>query len=161
MELLDAGRVVGTHGVRGELRLECWCDSPSFLQGIKHLYLDGTPWKVTAARPHKHLLLVGLQGIDTVEAAMALRGRILRFDKEEIPLPAGRYYVEDLLGCTVVEESGGQSVGVLRDVLRLPAQDVYVVQGDGGERMIPAVPEFVRRIDLQEKTVFVHLIEGM
>ncbi len=161
MELLDAGRVVGTHGVRGEVRLDCWCDSPSFLKKVKTLYLDGEPLTVDSARPHKHLLLLKLRGIDTVEAAMAFRGKVLQFDKSSVPLPKGRYYIEDLTGCAVVDEGTGKEIGTLTEVLRMPIQDVYVVEGEGREWMIPAVPEFVQKVDLDAGVIRVRVIEGM
>lgn len=161
MELLDAGRIVGTHGVRGELRLDCWCDNPAFLKNVPRLYLQGLPKNVLSARPHKHLLLLKLEGINTVEDAMALRGQILQFCREDVPLPKGRYYIQDLLGLSVWDLSSNTCIGTLKDVLRLPAQDVYVVSGSQGDRMIPAVEEFLGDVDLAAGRLYVRLIEGM
>ncbi|MDR0292865.1 MAG: ribosome maturation factor RimM [Oscillospiraceae bacterium] len=159
MELLEIGKIVGTHGVRGEVRVEPWCDSPAFLAGFTVVYLQGSPLAVQTARVHKSLVLMKLEGTDTVEAAQALRDSVLRIDRSDAALPEGRYFIKDLIGLAVFD--GEERVGTLYDVLCAPAHDVYVVRGDGGEHMIPAVPAFVKEIDIDGGVVRVALIEGM
>lgn len=160
-EYLEAGRVASTHGVRGEVRLECWCDGPQSLLEVDRLYLEGQALEVESARPHKHFLLVKFRGVDTVEAAMALKGKVLKFCRDDVALPQGRHFVADLLGLFVVDDATGVPLGRLREVLMLPAQEVYVVQGETGERLVPAVPEFIKKIDLEKGEIRVRLIEGM
>jgi 16S rRNA processing protein RimM len=159
MELLEIGKIAGTHGVRGELRVEPWCDSPAFLAGFETVYIDGQPKKVLSARPHKSLVLMLLEGIDTVEAAQALRETVLHIDRTGVALPDGRYFIRDLIGLAVFD--GAERIGTLYDVLTAPAHDVYVVRGGDGDRMIPVVPEFVREIDIGAGVIRVELIEGM
>ncbi|MDR0326287.1 MAG: ribosome maturation factor RimM [Oscillospiraceae bacterium] len=157
--LQEIGKVAGTHGVRGELRIEPWCDSPAFLAGFETVHLLGQPYKVQSARPHKSLVLMKLDGVDTVEAAQMLRGSILYIDRSGVELPEGRHFIQDLVGLSVLD--GEERIGTLYDVLTAPAHDVYVVRGEDGERMIPAVPEFVKEIDIDGGVIRVKLIEGM
>ena len=156
---LEAGRIVGTFGVRGEVKLQPWCDSAEFLKRFKTLYIDGEAREVISSRVHKDMLIVHFRGAEDVNAAMALKNRIVYFAREDARLPAGRYFIADLIGARVVDENGAQ-VGTLTEVLDMPAGQVYTVQGET-EHSIPAVPEFVLDIDADAGVVYVHLIEGM
>ena len=122
---LEAGRIVGTHGVRGELRLEPWCDTAAFLSGFKTLYWQEgrTPAQVESARPHKSLLLLKLAGVDTVEQAEALRGRVVYIARTDARLPEGQYFQQDLLGCEVVDADTQQVYGKLTDIFSTGAND--------------------------------------
>jgi 16S rRNA processing protein RimM len=157
--LLEIGKIAGTHGVRGELRVEPWCDSPAFLAGFDIVYIKGQPCRVLSARPHKSLVLMQLEGVETVEAAQAMRGTVLYIDRSGITLPDGRYFIQDLIGLAVFD--GTERIGTLYDVLSAPAHDVYIVRDGDGDRMIPAVPEFVKEIDIDGGVIRVALIEGM
>jgi 16S rRNA processing protein RimM len=165
MDRIEIGKIVGTHGVRGELRVEPWCDSPEFLAGFKKVYLKRgahdplTGSGVTLARVHKKHVLLRLEGVESVEAAQALRDTVLYIDRTGVTLPEGRHFVQDLIGLAVFD--GDERVGTLCDVLSAPAHDVYIVRGDDGEHMIPAVPEFVKEIDTAGGIVRVEMIEGM
>ncbi len=158
-EFLDAGKIVNTFGVRGEVKLDPWCDSAEFLRPFKTLYIDGEARKVISSRVHKGMLIVHFEGVDDVNAAMLLKNRLVRFARRDARLPKGRYFISDLLGSTVVDEDG-REIGKLADVLEMPAGQIYVVQGES-EHQIPAVPEFILDINAEENTIRVHLIEGM
>ena len=150
---LEAGRVVGTHGVRGELRVEPWCDSARFLTGFSEFYWDGgrEKVKVVSSRPHKSLLLLKLEGVDTVEAADALRGRVLWLARKDAALPEGRYFVQDILGLSAVDADSGRVYGKVTDVFPTGANDVYqVTDGDGKEYLVPAIRDVVVRVDPDE-----------
>jgi 16S rRNA processing protein RimM len=160
-EFLEAGRIVGTHGVHGEVRAEPWCDSPSFLAGFKTWYVGGRPLAVETARVHKRLVLAKLAGVGDIPAAQALRGAVVTIRRADAALPEGRFFIQDILGFSVADEATGEDVGTLTDVWP-GGQDVYVVtDGDGAQRMIPNVPAFVRRVDLDGGVIHVALIEGM
>lgn len=156
---LEAGKIVGTFGVRGEVKLQPWCDSAGFLRDFKTLYIDKQPRTVASARVHKGMLMVRFDGCEDVNAAMELKNKIVYFDRADARLPEGRYFIADLLGSRVVDETGAD-VGRLTEVLELPAGQVYVVQGET-EHTIPAVPEFILDIDADAGVIRVHLIEGM
>lgn len=155
---LDAGEVVSTHGISGEVKILPWADEPAFLLQFDRFYLGQTPYTVESARVHKTCVLAKLCGIDTPEAAMLLRGKTVRIERDKAELPEGRVFISDLLGCRVLDDEGND-IGKIEDVLTLPASDVYVIQG-ARRYLIPAVKEFVREIDTSNGVVRVHLIEG-
>ena len=158
-QYLEAGKIINTFGVRGEVKIEPWCDDAAFLKKFKTLYVDAQPRKVLSAKIHKGMLLVLFEGVADVNAAMLLKNKIVYFDRNDAHLPKGKFFFADILGAKVVDEQGN-SVGTLTEVLTLPAQNIYIVQGET-EHSIPAVPEFILETDVENKVIRVHLIEGM
>lgn len=158
-QLLETGEIVSTHGIRGEVKILPWADSPEFLLQFDTLYLNGKPFAVEGVRVHKTCVLAKLSGIDTPEAAMRLRGQTVSVDRAGLSLPEGTVFIADLIGCRVLDDDGAQ-IGKIKDVLSMPASDVYVVEGEK-RYLIPAVKEFVRELNVAEGFVRVHLIEGM
>ncbi len=156
---LEAGKIINTFGVRGEVKLDPWCDSAEFLKPLKTLYIDGAPRAVASSHVHKGMLIIRFADVEDVNGAMLLKNKIVYFARSDVHLPKGRHFVADLLGAVVVDEQGAE-IGKLTEVLDMPAGQVYVVQGET-EHTIPAVPEFILDIDADEKTIRVHLIEGM
>ena len=157
--LIEAGRIVNTHGVNGEVKIEVWLDSPQFLRRCGRVFLNGTERKILSARVQKQFLFAKLEGVEDLNAAMALKGRELFIAREDAPLPRGGYFIQDILGAAVMDEEG-REIGKLVDVLERPASNIYVVEGDA-EHLIPAVPEFIRKVDAENGVITVHLIEGM
>ena len=160
-QFLEAGEIVNTHGIRGEVKIMPWADSPEFLCQFDTFYMDGKPVKVLAARPHKTMVLAQLEGVDTVEKAMRLKGKTLSIDRTGVELPDGRHFLADLMGLTVLDNATEEELGTIEDILTPPAHEVYVVRGGGKEYMIPAVDEFVKEIDVDGGFIRVKLIEGM
>ena len=158
---LEAGQIVNTHGIQGEVKIVPWCDSPEFLCGFDTLYIDGAPVKVRAARAHKGNVLARLEGVDDVNAAMRLKNKVVSIDRSGVELPDGRHFIADLMGLTVIDDDTGAELGVIADVLTPPAHEVYVVKGGEKSDMIPAVDAFLRGTSVEEGWVRVHLIEGM
>lgn len=156
---LEAGKIVNTHGIKGEIKIEPWADNADFLEGFKFLYIDGKSVKIVSSRVHNGFLIAKLEGVDDVNAAMPLKNRIVSIDRAEAKLPKGAFFIRDLIGASVVTEAG-EPLGKLADVLEMPAHNVYVVAGDR-EILIPAVPEFILKTDIDAGVVTVHLIEGM
>ena len=159
-EFLEAGKIVNTFGVRGEVKLQPWCDSAEFLRSFKNLYIDGEPRRVLSSRVHKEMLIVLFEGTEDLNAAMALKNRVVYFARADAKLPEGRFFIADILGAAVVDE-GGRAVGRLTDVLELPAGQVYVVEGEDGEHTIPNRPEFILDVDADAEVIRLCLIEGM
>ncbi len=158
-QYLEAGRIVNTHGVRGEVRIEPWADEAAFLTRFKRFYMDGQPVKVRSCRVHKTLCIASLEGIDDVNAAMALKGKVIFIDRKDAKLPKGTVFIQDILGARVVDEEGTE-LGVLDQVLPAPAASVYVVKGER-EILIPDVPAFILDKDADNGVITVRLIEGM
>ena len=158
-QYIEAGRIVNTHGVAGEVKIEVWLDSPQFLKSFKRCFIDRREVKLLSARVHKGFLIVKLEGVEDVNAAMALKGRTVFIDRADARLPKGAFFLQDIIGASVVDESGSE-IGKLADVMETPASNVYVVKGEQ-EHLIPAVPEFILSTDADNGIITVHLIEGM
>ena len=156
---IEAGEIVNTHGVRGEVKIIPWTDTPEFLRAVKTLYIDGKPVRVLASRVPKGARLALLEGVEDVNAAMRLKGRRVSIDRADAPLEPGAFFIQDIIGARVVTEDGAE-LGALAEVIDAPAGMVYVVRG-GTEHLIPAVPEFVLSTDADAGVVTVRLIEGM
>ena len=157
---LEAGRIVNTHGIQGEVKIVPWCDSPEFLLQFDTLYVDDKPLNVLEARVHKGNVLARLEGVEDVNAAMSLKGRTVFIDRTGVELPEGRHFIADLIGLNVVDADSGEALGVVADVLTPPAHEVYVVKGEH-EHLIPAVDEFVIETNVEGGYIRVRLIEGM
>ena len=155
---LEAGLIVATHGVRGEIKILPWADGPEFLLEFDNIYVNGTSYAVESGRVHKTCALLKLQGLDTIEAVTPLMQQVVKVDREEIELEAGVHFIADLIGLKVMAD--GVEIGTLKEVLSMPGNDVYVVKG-AHTYMIPVVKEFVDEPDFASGTVTVHLIEGM
>ena len=158
-EFLDCGQIVNTHGLHGEVRIVPWADSPDFLLQCSTFYMDGAPVRVLSARVHKGSVIALLEGVDSVDAAMVLKGRMVQLRRADAKLPEGSFFLADIIGLDVVGE-GGRKLGVLKEVLSPSRQQVYVVSGDR-EIMIPAVPEFILETNIEGGYIKVRLIEGM
>ncbi len=168
-KVLECGKIVSTHGVRGTVRLECWCDSPKVLAKLKVMYAkekDGTlkPFRVKASSVQKNMVLCTFENINSLEEAIPLKGTVLYAAREDFKLKKGEHFIADLIGLPVFDAETGEKYGVLSDVTHPGTHDVYVIEEEDGKSfMMPAVPEFVIRIETEGDGagVFVKLIEGM
>lgn len=145
------GRVIRPHGVHGEVKLAWYAETWEPFQAVGTVWL-GTPggarepMRVEQVRPHGRTLVLKLGGIETPEAAATLVGREVAIPREAAPPPPeGTFYHYDILGLRVV--AGERPLGTVRDILETPAHDVYVVEGPGGEWLLPATRAHIRRVD--------------
>ena len=162
---LPACKIVSTHGVRGEMKALPLCDCAAFLAKFKRLFTssDGAgETRVLGVRDQGNVILLRLDGVTDMDAARAQVGRTYYLAKADAKLPRGRYFIDDLLGCDVVDADTDRVYGQLTNVDRPAAQDIYTVTDVAGEEhMLPAVPEFVKKIDIDARKIFVTPIEGM
>ena len=156
LQYLEAGEIVTTHGVRGEVKLLPWADGPDFLLNFKRVLIDAQEYKIEQCRVQKSCNLVKLSGVDTVEAAQLLRGKVVKVFREDAP--GDLIFAAELEGVDVYAEE--QHIGTVSEVLDYPGNKVYVVKGDH-TYMIPAVKAFVLSIDIDANRMQVKLIEGM
>lgn len=157
-QFLEAGEIVSTHGVQGEVKILPWCDGPEFLQLFDVFYIDGIAHTVEKSRIHKNMLLCKLRGIDDMSAAQTMKNKVVMIKRTDADLPEGRIFIADLIGLPVFAD--GQEIGVLKEVYTGPANDVYFVKGQR-EYMIPAVSEFLEEINSDDGYIKVRLLEGM
>ena len=165
---LLCARIVGTHGVRGNVRLENYCDTPKILAGLRTLYLktgdNYTPYKVEKASVQKDAVLAKLEGIDTLEDAMLWKGKELYAARDDFRLRRGEYFVADQIGLPVVDDESGEVIGKVREIMTGRIQDIYVVDDVlGGFFMVPSVPDFIKSVSVEgdDACVRVTLIDGM
>ena len=156
LQYLEAGEIVTTHGVRGEMKILPWADGPDFLMEFNRVRIDGKEYKVESCRIQKNCNLLKLQGIDTMEAAQAMHGKTVEVYREDADPEL--IFVAELIGMDV--ESEGKYIGKIADVLDYPGNKVYVVKGEK-EYMIPAVKAFILSTDMENNLMQVKLIEGM
>lgn len=157
-KILDAGQIVNCHGIQGEVKILPWADSPAFLLEFDTVYIGGAAYPVERSRVQGNCVLMKLKGVDSVDDAMKLRSQVVRIDRTGYRLAGGAVFIADLLGCRCLDDHGVE-FGKIKDVLTMPSSDVYVIAGEHSY-MIPAVKEFVKEINVEEKYVKIHLIEG-
>ena len=162
-QFLEIGKIINTHGVRGEVKIDPWCDSPEMFSKLRTLYWDaeGKVAVKVKSRPHKTLALVKAEGIDTVQDAAAHRGHILYLDRRDVKLPKGQYFICDLIGCRVTDVDTGKTYGTLTDVSATGANDVYHMDCNGREVLIPVIPSVVIDVDVDGEEVHIRPLEGL
>lgn len=162
-QFLEAGKIVNTHGVTGEIKVQPWCDSPEVLTAFDTLYLSPTePVQVQKAYVHKNCVIMRLAGVTTCEAAEALKNRVLYLDRDDVELPEDLVFIQDILGLTVFDERTGETVGTLKDVSQGAGHDLYIIGRAGKpDALIPACKPFLKSIDLEKGVITVETIEGL
>jgi 16S rRNA processing protein RimM len=163
-QYIETGRITGTHGIRGELRVQPWCDSPEDLTIHKTLYLSqkgDSPLTVISARPHKQMVILKVKGIDTVEAAEGLRDKIIYLNRDDLNLNEGQYLIADLLGCKVFHSETKEQLGVLTDVSKTGANDVWHVEKEGKEYLVPAIPPVIDSVDVEQEEIVITPLKGI
>lgn len=162
-QYLEIGKIVGTHGLKGELRVDPWCDSPQFLCEFKTLYLTKGATKLEVkSRPHKNIAIVKVKGVDTIEDADKLRNKILYMNRDDARLAEDEYFIQDLMGMEVTDIDNGKIYGILTDVFKTGANDVYQVTDDNKkDYLIPVIDEVVINISLDENKVYIRPLKGI
>ena len=156
LQYIEAGEIVTTHGVRGEVKVLCWLDDPEMLCEFDRCRIDGKEFEMEQVRVQKTCNLVKLRGVDTMEEAQAMRGKTIELYREDIDEEV--IFAAELIGMEVYTEEG--CIGKIREVLDYPGNSVYVVRGEH-EYMIPAVKQFILDTDMEGNRMQVKLIEGM
>ena len=153
---VEAGEIVTTHGVRGEVKVLSWLDSPEMLCEFDRCRIEGREYAMDAVRVQKTCNLVKLRGVDTMEDAQKLRGKTMELYREDISDEL--IFAAELVDVEVFAD--GASIGRIKEVLDYPGNSVYVVQGER-EYLIPAVKEFILSTDLEKNQMQVKLLKGM
>ena len=166
-QYLEIGQITGTHGIRGEVRLNPWCDSPEFVKRFKTLYFDcdgRNGVKIISCRPHGNIVILKLENVDSVESASALRNKILFMNRDDSGLGGGDWFVQDLIGCAVVDFSDENKVyGTLTDVTAgAGANDIWSVSDEcGREYLLPAIKDVVRNVDVENGIIKISPMRGI
>lgn len=164
-DFLEIGKITGTHGIRGEMRVQPWCDSPEFMSKFKTLYLDKKgekPVKVKC-KPHGQMVILKAEGIDTIEEASRYREKVLFMKRSDAKLPEGHYFIQELTDCTVIDADDESKVyGTLTDVSMTGANDVWhITDKEGIEYLIPAIPPVVIDTDVVKGVIKIRPLKGI
>ena len=162
---LELGQIVSTHGIKGEVRFNPWCDTPDFVKKFKTLYFDNKGEKnikVISARPHGNVAILLLDGIDDVDKARALKNTVLYMKRSDAKLPKGTWFIQELFDCTVIDDDSGENLGIITDVSETGANDVWHIKTPkGSEVLIPAIKQVVVSVDVEEGIVKINPIKGL
>lgn len=163
-QYLETGKIVGTHGIRGEVRIEPWCDSPEFICEFDRLYLDdnGQTFIDIKARPHKNIALCKIKGIDTIEEAEKMRGKIVYINRDDIELEDGVNFVQDLIGLEIRDADNDNIYGTLTDVIYTGANDVYEITDENGKKYLaPVIDEVIIETNVDDGYVLIRPMKGI
>lgn len=157
---LDAGKIVNTHGIRGEVRVYPLCDDAEFLTEFSRFFIDGEEVSVISSRVHKNQALIRLEDIDTIDKAETLVGKIIKIHRDDVELDEGQFFIEDLKGLHVFDADNGKEYGVIVNIIQTGANDVFEVQGDR-TYLVPKIDSVVLDIDTQAGRVMIRPLEGL
>lgn len=162
-QFLEIGQIVNTHGLKGEMRVDPWCDSPEFLCAFKTLYLkNGDTLKVKQSRPHKNVAIIKVEGIDTIEQADTMRRTVLYINRDDIQLDEDVFFVQDILDCEVVDIDTKKNYGKVTDVIKTGANDVYqITDSDGKNYLLPVIDDVVINTDIDKGVIEIRPLKGI
>ena len=162
---LEGGKICTSHGVKGLVKVEHLCDSARVMLGIKKIYFrqkDGSYLEraVKSCSLMGQFLLMGIEGIESREEAIAYRGKIFYLDRKDVPLPEGAMFIADMIGLPVIHAENGQPLGEISDISEVAGRRLYTVRFNGRDVLIPDVPEFIKEIS-EERGMAVLPIPGL
>ena len=161
-EYIEVGQIVNTHGVRGEVKVQPWDVSAGQLSGFRTFYMDGEPFRPTSKRVQGDMVLMKLPEIDDMDAAAALKRKVLSIRRAEVQLKPGEHFDAEIVGMTVYNYFPHTYIGTVVDVLSYPAHKLYKVKGEEKTYLIPAVKDiFITNVDEEAREISVHMIEGL
>ena len=163
---LEIGQIVNTHGIKGMVKVKPFTNDIKEFDYFKKIYIETKngkkEYKIQEVKYHKDMVILKLEGIDKIEEAETLRNSYITIPREfAIPLKENEYYIVDLLGLEVYTDDG-KILGVLDDIFNTGSNDIYVVKNELGKQiLLPAISEVIKKIDIENKKITVHLIEGL
>ena len=162
-EFLEIGKFVGTHGVRGMVRIQPWSDDGEFLTQFKKFYLENGKTKIEMSKitPHGNVVIAQVKGIDTIEDAEKLREKVLYIKRDDARLPEGRYFISEIIGSQVFDADTNVLLGTLSDVSPTGANDVWHIKNCDKEYLVPAIPDVIVSVDINTNTIKIRPLKGI
>lgn len=161
---IEVGKIINTHGVKGDVKIDSWCDSVEVFCSLDKVYIKKSEnyemLSIVKSQPFKEFVLAHFKGVESFEDANILKNKELFALREDIPLEDGDVFIVDLIGLPVINQDSGKIYGKIKDVIIGVATDIYEIETEYGVAYMPVVPEFVQEVNV-EKGVFVTPIEGM
>lgn len=163
-QYLEIGKVNNTHALKGELKLEMWCDGIDFLKQLKSVYLDekgSAKLTLVSARPQKNIAIIKLAEINTVEEAEKLKGKVLYCNRNDVHIEDDAHFLADIIGCYVVDIDTEEEYGKIVDIMNYGSCDIYDVESWGKHTLIPAIPEVIKEINTEYQVVRIKPMKGL
>ena len=154
-----AGKIINTHGIKGEVKAEVYLDSVAFLKSCGRIVLDGRVFKIVSAKDFKNYAYIKLEGIDDIDTAVTLKEKEFYVNRKDAKLKKGQIFLQDIIGLDAVDENGNE-IGTVSDVMENPAHPVLIVKGET-EHLVPAIPEFIMSTNLEDNRIVLRMLEGM
>lgn len=162
-QFLEAGKIVNTHGIKGEVKIMPYCDSPELFCEFDRFFMgrDFNEINVERSRVQKNMVIAKLEGINTPEDAEKFRNKMLYMHRDDLELDEDTFFIQDLIGMTVKNADTGRVYGVIDDVLQTGANDVYSIKGENKTYLIPAIADVIAETDLENDIMLIHELEGL
>ncbi|MGN0632966.1 MAG: ribosome maturation factor RimM [Oscillospiraceae bacterium] len=162
-QFLEIGKITSIFGIKGEVKVQPWCDSPELLCEFDTLYWKSkTPVEIEYSRVQKNMAILKIKGVDDADSAQKLRNHVLYMNRDDVELEEGSYFIADLIGLTVSDSATGEVYGTLCDVTETGANDVYHITSESGRLLlIPAIPEVIDEIDLENGSMKITPLKGL
>ena len=157
---IEVGKIVNTHGLKGEVKLVSWCDFPEMFECFPEIDVNGKSFEIEYVKYHKESVILKLEGVDSIDAAEGLKNQVAKADRKYFDLPEGRYFIADLIGLEVI--CGERTVGSIREVIPTGSSSVYAVRRDGmSDLLIPANETTVIETNIDAGYVKMVIPEGL
>ena len=162
-EYLEAGKIVTTHGIRGEVKIMPYTDSPDLLAEFDRLFIGKEHREIIIERSRvfKNTVIAKIEGVDTPEAAEKLRNKVLYMHRDDLELDEDTYFIQDLIGMEVRDADTSEIYGTIADVMQTGANDVYVIKGNGREYLVPAIADVIVSTDTDGNVMTIRPLDGL
>lgn len=161
-DLLEIGKIVNTHGIRGEVKIQPWCDEPELFDELEYLFIDGEKYNIVRNRFHKTCQIVQLENVNSIDDAERFKNKIVYINRDALELPEGRYYIADIEGLTVKEQNG-RILGVVDEIIKTGSNDVYSLKDTFNKKpvLIPVIEGVVLETNIDGGYIVVKLPKGL
>ena len=162
-EYLEAGKIVTTHGIRGEVKIMPYTDSPELLAEFDRLFMgkEHREVNIERSRVFKNTVIAKIEGVDTPEEAEKLRSKVLYMHRDDLELDDDTYFIQDLIGLEVRDADTDEVYGKIADVMQTGANDVYVIKGNDREYLVPAIADVVVSTDVDGGVMTIRPLDGL
>ena len=162
-EYLEAGKIVNTHGIRGEVKIMPYCDSPELLCDFDRLFMGKSLKEIyiERSRVQKNMIICKIEGVDTPEEAEKLRNKMLYMHRDDLELDEDTYFIQDLIGMTVKDADTGEVYGIIDDVFQTGANDVYSIKNGDKSYLVPAIADVAITTDIDSGIMTIRPLEGL
>lgn len=163
MEYIVIGKIVNTHGIRGDIKIYPYTDDIKRFSSLNNIYIgkEKLSFEIDSIKYHKGMVLLKLKEFDNINEVIHFKDELIFIDEQDkVKLPKDNYFIYELIDCKVFDVEGN-SLGYIKDVLQNSSNDVYVIKDENKEYLIPAVKEFVKEVNIIKKTIIIDPIEGM